>query len=212
MHLGTGRTQGARDGSRHEQIGPSDDARFMALAFYARPRRVAGVPCRGAFRRRGDREKDGVMLEERAQQAGHQTPAERNTETRGAAAGQGQRRAGGALRRRWSPARTTTRKNAARRRAIIAAGIARVMSAGRSIDVAGAGHCGVWPKQGIVVEVRGWGEEARRSRRPHPRAASDGKTYVLLKLGAADGKAGPPGSARRRSPGRRARGSVTCAP
>jgi diaminohydroxyphosphoribosylaminopyrimidine deaminase/5-amino-6-(5-phosphoribosylamino)uracil reductase len=67
--------------------------------------------------------------------------------------------------------------------AIVAAGIARVVSA--LVDpnpmVAGAGHWRL-AEQGIVVEVGVGAEEARRAHAGHIRRVRDGRPHVMLKL------------------------------
>src|SRR6266852_2568483 len=67
--------------------------------------------------------------------------------------------------------------------AIVAAGIARVVSA--LVDpnpmVAGAGHWRL-AEQGIVVEVGIGAEEARRAHAGHIRRVRDGRPHVFLKL------------------------------
>ncbi|MGH6771431.1 MAG: bifunctional diaminohydroxyphosphoribosylaminopyrimidine deaminase/5-amino-6-(5-phosphoribosylamino)uracil reductase RibD [Xanthobacteraceae bacterium] len=76
--------------------------------------------------------------------------------------------------------------------AIIAAGIARVVSAmvDPNPDVAGAGHWRM-AERGIVVEVGVGGEEARCDHAGHIRRVVDGRPHVALKLAvSADGKAG----------------------
>jgi diaminohydroxyphosphoribosylaminopyrimidine deaminase/5-amino-6-(5-phosphoribosylamino)uracil reductase len=76
--------------------------------------------------------------------------------------------------------------------AIVAAGIARVVSAmaDPNPDVAGAGHWRL-AERGIVVEVGIGDEEARRDHAGHIRRMVDGRPHVALKLAvSADGKAG----------------------
>ncbi len=76
--------------------------------------------------------------------------------------------------------------------AIIAAGIARVVSAlvDPNPEVAGAGHWRM-AERGIVVEVGLGAEEARRAHAGHIRRVQDGRPHVTLKLAvSADGKAG----------------------
>ena len=76
--------------------------------------------------------------------------------------------------------------------AIIAAGIARVVSAlvDPNPEVAGAGHWRM-AQAGIVVEVGLGAEEARRAHAGHIRRVQDGRPQVILKLAvSADGKAG----------------------
>jgi diaminohydroxyphosphoribosylaminopyrimidine deaminase/5-amino-6-(5-phosphoribosylamino)uracil reductase len=76
--------------------------------------------------------------------------------------------------------------------AIIAAGIARVVSAVEdpNPEVAGQGHARL-AAHGIAVEVGLRGEAARRAHAGHFRRVRDGRPYVTLKLAvSADGKAG----------------------
>ncbi len=76
--------------------------------------------------------------------------------------------------------------------AIIAAGIARVVSAieDPNPEVAGQGHARL-AAHGIAVEVGLCGEAARRAHAGHFRRVRDGRPYVTLKLAvSADGKAG----------------------
>jgi diaminohydroxyphosphoribosylaminopyrimidine deaminase / 5-amino-6-(5-phosphoribosylamino)uracil reductase len=79
--------------------------------------------------------------------------------------------------------------------AIIAAGVARVVSAleDPNPEVAGAGHARL-RAAGIAVDVGLGAEEARRDHAGHIRRMRDGRPHVLLKLAAsADGKAGAAG-------------------
>jgi diaminohydroxyphosphoribosylaminopyrimidine deaminase/5-amino-6-(5-phosphoribosylamino)uracil reductase len=74
--------------------------------------------------------------------------------------------------------------------AIIAAGVARVVSAlvDPNPEVAGAGHWRM-AEAGLVVEVGPGAEEARRSHAGHIRRMQDGRPNILLKLAvSADGK------------------------
>ena len=76
--------------------------------------------------------------------------------------------------------------------AVIAAGIARVVSAleDPNPEVAGAGHARL-RGAGITVDVGLGAEEARRDHAGHIRRMRDGRPHVMLKLAAsADGKAG----------------------
>ncbi|HEY6995780.1 MAG TPA: bifunctional diaminohydroxyphosphoribosylaminopyrimidine deaminase/5-amino-6-(5-phosphoribosylamino)uracil reductase RibD [Xanthobacteraceae bacterium] len=76
--------------------------------------------------------------------------------------------------------------------AIIAAGIARVVSALDDPNpvVAGAGHWRL-AEAGVVVEVGVGAAEARRAHAGHIRRVQDGRPHVLLKLAiSADGKVG----------------------
>jgi diaminohydroxyphosphoribosylaminopyrimidine deaminase / 5-amino-6-(5-phosphoribosylamino)uracil reductase len=75
--------------------------------------------------------------------------------------------------------------------AIIAAGIARVVSAlvDPNPEVAGAGHWRM-AQAGVVVEVGLRADEARRAHAGHIRRVQDGRPHVTLKLAvSADGKA-----------------------
>jgi diaminohydroxyphosphoribosylaminopyrimidine deaminase / 5-amino-6-(5-phosphoribosylamino)uracil reductase len=75
--------------------------------------------------------------------------------------------------------------------AIIAAGIARVVSAlvDPNPEVAGAGHWRL-AEAGVVVEVGVGAEEARRAHAGHIRRVQEGRPHVILKLAvSADGKA-----------------------
>src|SRR5262249_59473535 len=77
--------------------------------------------------------------------------------------------------------------------AIIAAGIARVVSAlvDPNPEVAGAGHWRL-ADAGVVVEVGVGAEEARRAHAGHVRRGQDGRPHVILKLAvSADGKTAP---------------------
>jgi diaminohydroxyphosphoribosylaminopyrimidine deaminase/5-amino-6-(5-phosphoribosylamino)uracil reductase len=76
--------------------------------------------------------------------------------------------------------------------AIIAAGVARVVSAlvDPNPEVAGAGHWRM-AEAGITVEVGPGADEARRAHAGHIRRVQDGRPHVILKLAvSADGKAG----------------------
>jgi len=76
--------------------------------------------------------------------------------------------------------------------AVIAAGVARVVSAlvDPNPEVAGAGHWRM-AEAGIVVEVGIGGDAARREHAGHIRRVQDGRPHVILKLAvSADGKAG----------------------
>src|SRR5580704_1711314 len=79
--------------------------------------------------------------------------------------------------------------------AVIAAGIARVVSAleDPNPEVAGSGHARL-RAAGIAVEVGLGAEEARRAHAGHIRRMRDGRPHVTLKLAvSADGKAGAAG-------------------
>jgi diaminohydroxyphosphoribosylaminopyrimidine deaminase/5-amino-6-(5-phosphoribosylamino)uracil reductase len=76
--------------------------------------------------------------------------------------------------------------------AIVAAGIARVVSAmvDPNPEVSGAGHWRM-AEAGVVVEVGVGAEEAARAHAGHFRRVRDGRPHVMLKLAvSADGKAG----------------------
>src|SRR5262247_2119310 len=76
--------------------------------------------------------------------------------------------------------------------AIIAAGIARVVSAlvDPNPEVAGAGHWRL-AEAGVVVEVGVGAEEARHAHAGHIRRVQDGRPHVILKLAvSADDKVG----------------------
>ena len=94
--------------------------------------------------------------------------------------------------------------------AIIAAGIARVVSA--LVDpnpmVAGAGHWRL-AQEGIVVEVGIGADEARRAHAGHIRRMQDGRPHVMLKLAvSADGKVALSGRRPANITGERARNRV----
>ena len=79
--------------------------------------------------------------------------------------------------------------------AVIAAGIARVVSAleDPNPEVAGQGHARL-RAAGIAVDVGVGAEEARRDHAGHIRRMRDGRPHVMLKLAiSADGKAGAAG-------------------
>jgi diaminohydroxyphosphoribosylaminopyrimidine deaminase / 5-amino-6-(5-phosphoribosylamino)uracil reductase len=79
--------------------------------------------------------------------------------------------------------------------AIVAAGIARVVSALDDPDprVAGQGHARL-RAAGLTVEVGLGAQEARRAHAGHIRRVTDGRPHVTLKLAvSADGKVGAPG-------------------
>ena len=161
----------------------AEDARFMALAL-ALGRRGLGRtwpnPAVGAVVA-----KDGVIVGRGWTQPGGRPHAE--TE---------------ALRRAGSAARGATLyvtlepcshhgKSPPCADAIIAAGIARVVSAlvDPNPEVAGAGHWRL-AEAGVVVEVGVGAEEARRAHAGHIRRVQDGRPHVILKLAvSADGKA-----------------------
>jgi diaminohydroxyphosphoribosylaminopyrimidine deaminase/5-amino-6-(5-phosphoribosylamino)uracil reductase len=79
--------------------------------------------------------------------------------------------------------------------AVIAAGIARVVSAldDPNPEVAGEGHARL-RAAGVMVEVGAGAEQARRDHAGHIRRMRDGRPHVMLKLAiSADGKAGAAG-------------------
>src|SRR6266478_4694682 len=91
--------------------------------------------------------------------------------------------------------------------AIIAAGIARVVSAleDPNPDVAGTGHQRL-RAHGIAVEVGLGAAEARRAHAGHIRRVRDGRPQVILKLAvSADGKAGLSGRSEERRVGKECR-------
>jgi diaminohydroxyphosphoribosylaminopyrimidine deaminase/5-amino-6-(5-phosphoribosylamino)uracil reductase len=76
--------------------------------------------------------------------------------------------------------------------AIVAAGIARVVSAleDSNPEVAGSGHARL-RQAGIAVDIGVGAEEARRAHAGHIRRVRDGRPHITLKLAiSADGKAG----------------------
>src|SRR5260370_14627472 len=83
--------------------------------------------------------------------------------------------------------------------AIVAAGIARVVSAlvDPNPEVAGAGHWRL-AEAGVVVEVGVGAEEARRARADHTRRVPDGPPQAILKPAASSDRKSPP--ARRPPP------------
>ena len=167
--------------------GGAEDARFMALALTLGRRGLGRTwpnPAVGAVV-----VKDGIIVGRGWTQPGGRPHAE--TE---------------ALRRAGSAARGATLyvtlepcshhgKTPPCADAVIAAGIARVVSAlaDPNPEVAGAGHWRL-AQAGIVVEVGIGAEEARRAHAGHIRRIEDGRPHVLLKLAvSADGKAGRSG-------------------
>jgi diaminohydroxyphosphoribosylaminopyrimidine deaminase/5-amino-6-(5-phosphoribosylamino)uracil reductase len=162
----------------------SDDARFMSLAF-ALGRRGLGRtwpnPSVGAVI-----VKDGVVLGRGWTQASGRPHAETEALRRAGAATRG-----ATLYVTLEPC-SHQGQTPPCADAIIAAGIARVVSAmvDPNPEVAGAGHWRM-AEQGIVVEVGLGAEEARLAHAGHIRRVSDGRPHVLLKLAvSADGKAG----------------------
>src|ERR1700688_555133 len=164
-----------------------DDARFMALALSLGRRGLGRTwpnPAVGAVI-----VKDGVMIGRGWTQPGGRPHAEVE-----------------ALRRAGPAARGATMyvtlepcshhgKTPPCADAIIAAGIARVVSAleDPNPEVAGAGHAQL-RAPGIAVEVGLGAAEARRAHAGHIRRMRDGRPHVTLKLAvSADGKAGAAG-------------------
>jgi diaminohydroxyphosphoribosylaminopyrimidine deaminase / 5-amino-6-(5-phosphoribosylamino)uracil reductase len=163
---------------------PFDDARFMSLAL-ALGRRGLGRtwpnPAVGAVI-----VKDGVVLGRGWTQAGGRPHAETEALRRAGAAARG-----ATLYVTLEPC-SHQGQTPPCADAIIAAGIARVVSAlvDPNPEVAGAGHWRM-AEQGIVVEVGLGAEEARLAHAGHIRRVVDGRPHVLLKLAvSADGKAG----------------------
>jgi diaminohydroxyphosphoribosylaminopyrimidine deaminase/5-amino-6-(5-phosphoribosylamino)uracil reductase len=163
---------------------PSDDARFMTLAF-ALGRRGLGRtwpnPAVGAVV-----VKDGVVLGRGWTQASGRPHAETEALRRAGAAAHG-----ATLYVTLEPC-SHHGQTPPCADAIVAAGIARVVSAmvDPNPEVAGAGHWRM-AEQGIVVEVGLGAEEARHAHAGHIRRVSDGRPHVILKLAvSADGKVG----------------------
>lgn len=161
-----------------------EDARFMALAL-ALGRRGLGRtwpnPAVGAVV-----VKNGVIFGRGWTQAGGRPHAETEALTR---AGAGAR--GGTLYVTLEPCSHHGRTPPCAD-AIIAAGIARVVSAlaDPNPKVAGAGHWRL-AEAGILVEVGIGAEEARRAHAGHIRRVQDGRPHVTLKLAvSADDKVG----------------------
>jgi diaminohydroxyphosphoribosylaminopyrimidine deaminase/5-amino-6-(5-phosphoribosylamino)uracil reductase len=168
-------TQPARD---------PDDARFMALAL-ALGRRGLGRtwpnPAVGAVV-----VKDGVVVGRGWTQPGGRPHAETQALARAGAAARG-----ATLYVTLEPC-SHYGKTAPCADAVIAAGIARVVSAmvDPNPEVAGAGHWRM-AEQGVVVEVGIDADEAGRAHAGHIRRVRDERPYVVLKLAvSADGKAG----------------------
>jgi diaminohydroxyphosphoribosylaminopyrimidine deaminase / 5-amino-6-(5-phosphoribosylamino)uracil reductase len=166
---------------------PGDDARFMALALSLGRRGLGRTwpnPAVGALI-----VKDGIIVGRGWTQAGGRPHAEVE-----------------ALRRAGEAARSATLyvtlepcshqgKSPPCADAVIAAGIARVVSAieDPNPQVAGAGHARL-RSAGILVEIGVGAEAARRDHAGHIRRMRDGRPHVTLKLAVtADGKAGAAG-------------------
>src|SRR6266508_3282965 len=162
----------------------AEDARFMALAF-ALGRRGLGRtwpnPAVGAVI-----VKDGVIVGRGWTQPGGRPHAETEALRRAASAARG-----ATLYVTLEPC-SHHGKTPPCADAIIAAGIARVVSAlvDPNPEVAGAGHWRL-AEAGITVEVGLGADEARRAHAGHIRCVQDGRPHVMLKLAvSADGKAG----------------------
>src|SRR5712691_7803692 len=157
------------------QSDPFDDARFMSLAF-ALGRRGLGRtwpnPAVGAAV-----VKEGVVLGRGWTQASGRPHAETEALRRAGAAARG-----ATLYVTLEPC-SHQGQTPPCADAIIAAGIARVVSAlvDPNPEVAGAGHWRM-AEQGIVVEVGPGAEEARRAHAGHIRRVRDGRPHVILKL------------------------------
>src|SRR5215475_12190007 len=167
-----------------EPIRSDEDARFMALAL-ALGRRGLGRtwpnPAVGAVM-----VKDGIVVGRGWTQPGGRPHAE--TEALGRAGADAR---GATLYVTLEPC-SHHGKTPPCADAIVAAGIARVVSAmvDPNPEVAGAGH---WrtAEAGVVVEVGVGAEEAARAHAGHIRRLRDGRPHVLLKLAvSADAKAG----------------------
>jgi diaminohydroxyphosphoribosylaminopyrimidine deaminase/5-amino-6-(5-phosphoribosylamino)uracil reductase len=161
-----------------------DDARFMALAL-ALGRRGLGRtwpnPAVGALVVR-----DGVIVGRGWTQPGGRPHAETQALARAGAAARG-----ATLYVTLEPC-SHVGKTPPCADAIIAAGIARVVSAlvDPNPEVAGAGHWRM-AERGVVVEVGLGADEARRAHAGHIRRVQDGRPHITLKLAvSADGKAG----------------------
>src|SRR5438876_10840509 len=162
----------------------AQDARFMALAL-ALGRRGLGRtwpnPAVGAVVAR-----DSVIIGRGWTQPGGRPHAETEALRRAGAA------ARGATLYVWLEPCSHHGKTPPCADAIVAAGIARVVSAlvDPNPEVAGAGHWRL-AEAGVVVEVGVGAEEARRAHAGHIRRVQDGRPHVILKLAvSADGKAG----------------------
>ncbi len=191
-----------------EPTGNAEDARFMALAL-ALGRRGLGRtwpnPAVGAVVVQGRQSSSGAAGRSRAAAP---MPRPRRLRRAGAAA------RGATLYVTLEPC-SHHGKTPPCADAIIAAGIARVVSAlvDPNPEVAGAGHWRM-AEAGIVVEVGIGAEEARRAHAGHIRRVQDGRPHVMLKLAvSADDKVGlagrkPVQDHRRRRP---PRASISCA-
>ncbi len=169
-------------------IAPADDARFMALAL-ALGRRGLGRtwpnPAVGAVIARDDGA-GPVIVGRGWTQPGGRPHAETEALQRAGAAARG-----ATMYVTLEPC-SHHGKTPPCADAIIAAGIARVVSAlvDPNPEVAGAGHWRL-AEAGITVEVGLGADEARRAHAGHIRCVQDGRPHVMLKLAvSADGKAG----------------------
>jgi diaminohydroxyphosphoribosylaminopyrimidine deaminase / 5-amino-6-(5-phosphoribosylamino)uracil reductase len=167
-----------------EPMSSGEDARFMALAFVLGRRGLGRTwpnPAVGAVV-----VKDGVIVGRGWTQPGGRPHAETEALARAGAAAHG-----ATLYVTLEPC-SHHGKTPPCAGAIIAAGIARVVSAlvDPNPEVAGAGHWRL-AEAGVVVEVGIGAEEARRAHAGHIRRVQDGRPHVMLKLAvSADGKAG----------------------
>jgi diaminohydroxyphosphoribosylaminopyrimidine deaminase/5-amino-6-(5-phosphoribosylamino)uracil reductase len=168
-------------------IGNSDDARFMAMAL-ALGRRGLGHtwpnPAVGAVV-----VKNGIIIGRGWTQPGGRPHAETEALARAGSAARG-----ATLYVTLEPC-SHHGKTPPCADAIIAAGVARVVSAlvDPNPEVAGAGHWRL-AEAGVVVEVGIGGEEARRDHTGHIRRVQDGRPHVILKVAvSADGKSGRAG-------------------
>src|SRR5207253_8730843 len=165
------------------QADPVEDARYMAMAFALGQRGLGRTwpnPAVGAVV-----VKDGVVLGRGWTQAGGRPHAETEALRRAGAAARG-----ATLYVTLEPC-SHHGKTPPCADAIVAAGIARVVSAlvDPNPEVAGAGHWRL-AEAGVVVEVGVGAEEARRAHADHIRRVQDGRPHVILKLAvSADGKA-----------------------
>jgi diaminohydroxyphosphoribosylaminopyrimidine deaminase/5-amino-6-(5-phosphoribosylamino)uracil reductase len=171
---------------------PPEDQRFMALALALGRRGLGGTwpnPAVGAVIVKG-----GVIVGRGWTQPGGRPHAEIEALRRAGAAARG-----ASLYVTLEPC-SHYGKSPPCADAVIAAGIARVVSAleDPNPEVAGAGHARL-RASGIAVEVGTGAAEARRDHAGHIRRMTEGRPQVLLKLAiSADGKAG--GAGRKPTP------------
>src|SRR5205814_5379951 len=157
------------------QADPAEDARYMAMAF-ALGRRGLGRtwpnPAVGAVV-----VKDGVIVGRGWTQSGGRPHAETEALARAGAAARG-----ATLYVTLEPC-SHHGKTPPCADAIVAAGIARVVSAlvDPNPEVAGAGHWRL-AEAGVVVEVGVGAEEARRAHAGHIRRVQGGRPHITLKL------------------------------